>query len=462
MESITTDESILVLHVDDDTAFTEMVQMYLKRLGDDITVISEADAEAGLERLEADTVDCIVSDYNMPGLDGLDFLRAVREEYPNLPFILFTARGSEQIAAKAIDRGVTFYLQKGGSEAYDLLVNRVRNAVERYRSERQARIARDRLLEMYEQTDGFFVLDENWRISYWNQHMAKRTGRLSKEVTGMVFLEAFPEAAGTELHDHYQQTMETKEPAEFETYFEPHEYWVRVQVYPVDEGLFVHSREITAKKENEREISQRNHILKSFANTVSHDLRNPLNVAEGNLQLAQKTGDFHYLEEVAQAHNRMRNLIDELLRIARQEDLVLDEISLRNAAREAWATVATEEMELVVEEDDTFRTDANHFRRLFENLYWNALSHGEASTIRVGLLNADGFYVADDGDGIPRSKRSQVFETGFSTEEEGTGYGLAIVQGICIAHDWDITLADSENGGARFEITTTDPHSTET
>ena len=456
MEPALHDESILVLHVDDDPMFSEMVGTYLERLGDEITVICEEDAESGLDRLETDTVDCVVSDYNMPGLDGLEFLQAVRENYPNLPFILFTARGSEQIASKAIDRGVTFYLQKGGNEAYDLLTNRVRNAVERYRSEHHARIARDRLLEMYEQTDGFFVLDENWHITYWNQHMAERTGRSPKEVTGESYLEAFPEAAGTELYEQYRQTMETKEPAEFETYYEPHDYWVDVRVYPVDEGLFVHSRETTAVKENEREITQRNQILESFANTVSHDLRNPLNVAEGNLQLAQETGDFDYLEEVAQAHNRMRNLIDELLRIARQDDLDLDEITLQQAATEAWQTVSTEEMDLVIEETGTVRADANHLRRLFENLYWNARSHGDASTIRVGLLDTDGFYVADDGSGIPPPKRKQVFETGFSTDEEGTGYGLAIVQGICDTHDWEITLVDSEDGGARFEITTVD------
>jgi signal transduction histidine kinase len=152
----------------------------------------------------------------------------------------------------------------------------------------------------------------------------------------------------------------------------------------------------------------------------------------------------------------MRNLIDELLRIARQEDLDLEEISLQQAATEAWQTVSTEEMELVIEETGTVRADANHLRRLFENLYWNALSHGEASTIRIGLLETDGFYVADDGSGIPPSKREQVFETGFSTDEEGTGYGLAIVQGICDTHDWEITLVDSEDGGARFELTTGD------
>ena len=452
MGKLRTQDSISVLHVDDDPMFGEMVGSYLERLDEDIVVRTVTNPRVAVEHIESEPVDCIVSDYEMPELDGLQFLRAVRERYPNLPFILFTGRGSEEVATEAIDKGVSFYLQKNGNESYELLANRVRHGVERARSEARARITRERLLELYEQTDGFFVIDESWTITYWSEQMVERTGTTPEEAVGTEFLSAFPEAEGTELYETYCEVMESGEPTQFETYYQPHNYWVKARVYRVEEGLFVHSRDITRTKENELELERRNQILKSFANTVSHDLRNPLNVAQGRLELAQKTGDFEHLEGVAQAHNRMRNLIDELLRIARSEEVILSTVSLEAVATDAWETVTAEETSVEIEADAAFEAHEEQLRRLFENLFWNAIEHGHAERIRVGRL-ADGFYVEDDGSGIDPADRELVFEDGFTTSEEGTGYGLAIVESVTETRGWDIEVTDSDIGGARFEIT---------
>ncbi len=471
MGRLQSDGAISVLHVDDDPMFGELVGSYLEKLEDEVVVRSETDPEAAMEYVESAPVDCIVSDYEMPGLDGLQFLRVVRERYPNLPFILFTGRGSEEVATEAIDRGVSFYLQKSGSESYKLLANRVRHAVERARSEARARITRERLLELYEQTDGFFVLDESWTITYWSQQMVERTGKSPEEAVGAEFLSAFPEAEGTELYETYRSVMETGESTRVETYYEPHGYWVELRVYRVEEGLFVHSRDITRTKETELELEQRNQILKSFANTVSHDLQNPLSVAEGRLELAQETGDFEHLDAVAQAHNRMQNLIDELLRIAREDELTLSTVSLRTVAAEAWKTVTVEGTTLDVVADPAFEAHEQQLQRLFENLFWNAIEHGDAETIRVGRLDgvsaseasggsedeqsesSGGFFVEDDGSGIDPADRERVFEDGFSTAEDGTGYGLAIVESVIETTGWEITITEGELGGARFEVT---------
>nr|WP_198526023.1 response regulator [Haloferax sp. ATB1] len=390
------DDDMLVLHIDDEPQFCELVTSYLERLDDSVTVISEIEPTAGLERLEDNPIDCIVSDFQMPQMDGLELLTAVREEYPNLPFILFTGHGSENIASKAINMGVTTYLKKNGNEVYNQLMNHVQNAVGSRRSERQARITQDRIIELYEQTDGFFTLDDEWTITYWNHQIATRTGRNAEEVLGKRFLEAFPDAEGTELYENYRVAMTESESVEFETFYEPHEYWVKVRVYPVADGLCVHSRDITEEKAREEELQTRNHILKSFASTVSHDLRNPLNIAEGQLQLAQETGDFKHLEAVAQAHNRMNNLIDELLRIARGKDLELEAISLLTVAEDAWSTVSAEGTALVVVDDVECLAQTTQLRRLFENLYWNAVEHGAASEIRVGTIGNEGIFIEDD------------------------------------------------------------------
>lgn len=446
------DSQILVLHVDDEQQVSELTAEFLERITDRFDVRTETNPHEVIDQLSANSIDCVISDYQMPGMDGIELLRAVREEYPNLPFILFTGKGSEEVASEAIEAGVTSYVQKGGSEVYDQLANAIQNAVSRRRSERRARIAQDRLLDLYEQTDGFYILNSDWQIVYWNQTIANRTSLTADEVLDETFWDVFPEATKTEVYDFFQNAMSSGEPTEFETYYDPLGYWAEVRAYPVENGLFVHSRDITQKQERDQELERRNNILESFANTVSHDLRNPLNVAEGKLQLAQETGDFEHLEEVAQAHNRMRNLIDELLRLARGEELELTVVSIQEITERAWGTVSSGSTDLILDADATVRAHESQLQRLFENLFWNAIEHGNASTIRVGLLD-DGLFIEDDGPGIPPAERETVFDSGYSTDEGSPGYGLSIVKGIVETHTWDIKITEGNDGGARFEIT---------
>lgn len=446
--------SILVLHVDDDSDLGDLVALSLERLDDDLSVVTETSAAAGLDRIDTDPVDCVVSDYQMPRMDGIEFLEAVRETYPNLPFILYTGRGSEEVASRATTAGASAYVRKGGTETYNLLVNQINNLVDKRRAEHRATVARDQLLGMFEQVDGFFALGADWYVTYWNQVMETRTGRSSDDVIGQTFWEAFPDATGTELAEQYRDAFATGEPTEFETYYEPHEYWVKVRVFPMAEGLFVHSREITADKKRELELQWRNERLETFANTLSHDLRTPLNVAEGNLALARETGDVSYLEEVVQAHNRMENLLEELLRLSRGEDLAAEAVSLEDVATNAWATVGTGNMDLTIGSTASVVANEVQLRRVFENLFGNAGKHGDADIVRVGVLDTEsGFFVEDDGTGIPEADREQVFVSGYSTIDGSPGYGLSIIAQICESHGWDVTVTDSQAGGARFVIT---------
>lgn len=138
-------QSIAVLHVDDDSDFVDMAASFLERENERITIETALNASDGLSRLTEDGFDCVVSDYDMPGKTGIEFLQTVRQTHPDLPFILFTGKGSEEVASDAISAGATDYLQKGGTERYALLATRIQNAVEQYRNkQRRARLERIR------------------------------------------------------------------------------------------------------------------------------------------------------------------------------------------------------------------------------------------------------------------------------------------------------------------------------
>jgi len=194
--------------------------------------------------------------------------------------------------------------------------------------------------------------------------------------------------------------------------------------------------------------------LEEFASIVSHDLRNPLNIAQSRTRLAREDCDTEHLDHVSRAHDRMASLIDDLLTLARSGEGVgeLESVDLAALAERCWANVPSADATLVVETERAIRADRSRLRQLLQNLFSNALEHGGAGvTVTVGTLD-DGFYVADDGHGIPDSIREAVFEAGYSTAEDGTGFGLRIVEQVADAHGWTVDVAASEAGGARFEV----------
>jgi signal transduction histidine kinase len=197
--------------------------------------------------------------------------------------------------------------------------------------------------------------------------------------------------------------------------------------------------------------------IEEVARLLEHDVSSPLTVANGHLELAREEYDSEHLVKVATAHDRLEELIDTVVTLARTGRHVgaTKAIDLQEIAERAWTMVETREAELTIAESTTIMADESCLSELFENLFRNAVVHGgSAVTIEVGCLDEDdGFYVADSGVGIPPSDRNQVFESGYSSADEQTGLGLSIVQRIVEAHDWDIEITKSVTDGARFEIT---------
>ncbi|MFC7325196.1 GAF domain-containing protein [Halorubrum rutilum] len=241
--------------------------------------------------------------------------------------------------------------------------------------------------------------------------------------------------------------------------------------------VFVRIERERQLRAREDEVARERDRLEEFASLVSHDLRSPLNVAAGNLDLVRdrlRAADVEVdeVDAVARALDRMEALVDDMLTLARQGSGIdeTEPLSLRAVAEESWESVDAAAAALVVAGDVRFRADRSRFRQALENLFANAVAHAGADVrVEVGPLGdagdaanagdgdadgsgAPGFYVADDGPGIPDDVRDQVFDAGVSTDPDGTGFGLKIVAEVADAHGWSVALGDAETGGARFEF----------
>ena len=713
-------QEIQILHVDDDPSITDLAGTFLEREDDRFAVRTATSADDGLELINDRPPDCVVSDCDMPGLDGLDFLQAVREEYPNLPFILFTGKGSETVASDAIASGVTDYLQKGtGTEQYELLANRISNAVQAERDaqrvDRQEQLMRlteftgdtggfeldvdtgdllltdgtrrliglpddahlslEEAIELYhpddqadvrqivnwaietrEQTRGiyrlqtldsderfidviitpatgngnvttlrgavrditeqrkrtreliseqqfteqalnalddlFYVLNMDGTLRRWNDRVPEVTGYTDGELAEMQATELFleddretiadaiqmavsgetvtfeadlltadgervpyeftgaqltepdgnttglvgigrsltesknreyralaeeyealletsgdaifmldvdttgedpafefarlspgyetqtgisteevrgktPQAVfgserGAELEANYTRCVEQRAPISYREELniaEDARIWETSLAPVIIDGDVIRivgiARNVTEQVDRERETQRENERLEEFASIVSHDLRNPLRVADGRLELIRNECESGHINDVAQALDRIDALIEDLLTLAREGHRVdeNESVELATVATNSWQTVDTEQATLETDTTQAVEADRSRLQQLFENLYRNAIEHGgDDVTVSVGAMD-DGFYIADTGSGIPESKREDVFDVGYSANEDGTGFGLRIVEQIADAHGWEITVTESEQGGARFEIT---------
>lgn len=221
------------------------------------------------------------------------------------------------------------------------------------------------------------------------------------------------------------------------------------------ELLASHTQSALDRITRAQELQQQVERLDQFASVISHDLRNPLSIAQGYLMLAREEQDSESLRKVADAHERMDSLIDEMLIYARtgSEALDLETVELARILENCWEGIEQQNATLHINTTQRVLADADHLRQLIENLLSNAIKHGGTDvSITVGSLE-DGFYVEDDGVGIPADERTAVFEAGYSLGTNGTGFGLSIAQQVAESHGWDICVIGGDEGGARFEIT---------
>ena len=176
---------ISVLYVDDERDLLEVTKLFLE-MGGDIKVTTMLSAKEALEQ-DIGSFDAVVSDYLMPGMDGIVFLKAVRQRYGDIPFILFTGRGREEVVIEAINNGADSYLQKGAdpNAQFAELAHRIRQAVKRRHAEQSLQESEKRLADIINfLPDATFAIDKSGHVIAWNRAIEKLTGVLSGEIIG--------------------------------------------------------------------------------------------------------------------------------------------------------------------------------------------------------------------------------------------------------------------------------------
>jgi len=219
-------------------------------------------------------------------------------------------------------------------------------------------------------------------------------------------------------------------------------------------------------RRREKQLERQVERLEEFASIVSHDLRSPLTVARGRMELLSSTHDLEeeHVSQIEFAHERMIEIIEDSLALARGGHEVTDPeaIEIESVAKSAWKTAGASTATLSIDSSGTIEADEDRLKRLFENLFRNSIEHGLSDdgdgpelTVTVGrLVDGSGFFIADDGTGIPEADRQTVFEAGETGSGSGSGLGLAIVRRIAQAHGWTVELTASDHGGTRFEFRT--------
>ena len=266
--------AIRVLYVDDEPDLLELGKMFLERSGD-FSITTNDSATAALELLGTEQFNAIISDYHMPGMDGIQFLLEVRKRFGQVPFILFTGRGREEIVIKAINSGADLYLQKGGeiSAQFAELAHKTRIVVERHATIAALKESEEKNRRIVETShEGIWAMDEDFVTTYVNERMAKMLGCNADEMLGKSILSFVPEEDLADQNEKLRQRYEGK-PGTYERRFRDKDGKTRifnVSATPVtgDDGSFRGSfamlTDITDRKDAELALHETNEYLNNL------------------------------------------------------------------------------------------------------------------------------------------------------------------------------------------------------
>jgi PAS domain S-box-containing protein len=325
-------------------------------------------------------------------------------------------------------------------------------------------IARDTVLENIE--SGVLVVDPENNIVDANARAVELLDISRDELVGTTMTALV--ATLPDVPEYFGSVEETEETIAVEPDADTKRYY-DVTVSPVETGsgrtagrvvLFSDVTEQIERREQleaqKLRLEAKNERLNEFAGLVSHDLRNPIQVIDANLELIDDPENEQRIETIADATDRMADIVDQVLTLARTGGEVTEtEIVVLSAmSSRVWNELSPRDgATLEIEVSKTVDADRGSLRQCFENIFKNSLEHGgDDVTVTVGEL-ADGFYVEDDGAGFPEDVLDADDSVVDHYASQGR-YGLQIIENTVDAHGWDLTITESDDGGARFEIRT--------
>ena len=251
--------SATVLLVDDEEPIRELAERTIGESHPHLELTTLASPDEALAHLERGSVDCVVTDYSMPGTDGLAFLEAIRERDPHLPVVFFTGRGSEALASEAITAGVTDYIRKEpGARVFERLGSRIETLVRVRRAERAAREADRRVAELFDRiSDAVLSLDDEGRVVHLPREAERLFGPLAT-LAGERLAEAVPSLRESAFEGLVKAARTTgrNQSLEFDIDGGEDDRRVAVTAYPAADGISVFVQDLTPLKERDEEIRE--------------------------------------------------------------------------------------------------------------------------------------------------------------------------------------------------------------
>jgi PAS domain S-box-containing protein len=335
-----------------------------------------------------------------------------------------------------------------------------------------APVAREELVTQVD--DALFVLDAAGRLVDCNPATADIVPGIDETAVGEPIDSVAPDLA--------DRLSLTADPAagtteEFSVVRADGRYHYSVRVSPItDEGAVVAYsvvlRDITDLVESNRELERQNQQLDDFAESITHDIRNPLQVATGNVEalsrrldaIETRVTDESVREAIADAREsvahtesalgQLQTTADELRYLAEHGQSVqtTEPVAFETAVTSAWEHLETGDNALVTVDTGTIEADRQRFLLVLENLLRYCVERDDDPVTVEAALTDDGFVLRDDGSTIPESDRDSLFEFGYTPTSSASRLGLRIVRTVVGSHGWSINLDASYEGGACFVV----------
>jgi len=475
---------ISILYVDDEPGLLEIGKIFLERSGQ-FSVDTSTSALAALAMLDAKKYDAIISDYQMPEMDGIRFLKKVRASGNTLPFIILTGRGREEIVIQALNEGATFYLQKGGKlvSQFTEISHQIRHAVQQRWAEESIRDFERREADIINfLPDATFVIDPAGHIIAWNHAMEDMTGIPAAEMLGKGEYEyALP------FYGKRQPTL-------IDLVFEPDEViaekyahlshrngtliadialllpdktlaTLMVRASPLYNqqgevaGAIESIRDITERSKAEESLPSANNKNSLLSGITRDDITSQLSIMKGYLTLLEKKQPDNSSAEYFKKINISAQRILSIIQFTKEYEEVGGKAPLWQNCRTLIDTEAKRHLSGSITVKNEIPAGLEVFAdplmtRVFYHLMDNAVRYGGKITfIRFSSEDRNGellIVCEDDGTGIPRTDKKKIFEHGYG---KNAGLGLFFARHILSVTGITIAETGEPGKGARFEMT---------